>query len=62
MRQRGWSCQRPARRAVERDDGAVGVWRRETWPRETWPRAKKSLRPQGPGSSSRTRPGLSDGP
>ncbi|WP_241883020.1 winged helix-turn-helix domain-containing protein [Frankia sp. KB5] len=57
MRRRGWSCQRPARRAVERDDGAVGVW-----PRETWPRAKKSLRPQGPGSSSRTRPGLSDGP
>lgn len=29
LRRRGWSCQRPARRAVERDDGAVAVWRRE---------------------------------
>ena len=52
LRRRGWSCQRPARRAVERDDGAVEVWRREAWPR-----AKRSPRSRGPGSSSRTRPG-----
>ncbi|WP_322761412.1 winged helix-turn-helix domain-containing protein, partial [Frankia sp. Cr2] len=57
LRRRGWSCQLPARRAVERDDGEVAVWRREVWRREVWPRVKKSPRSPGPGSSSRTRPG-----
>jgi transposase len=52
LRRRGWSCQLPARRAVERGDGAVEVWRREAWTR-----VKRSPRSQGPGSSSRTRPG-----
>lgn len=33
LRRRGWSCQRPARRAVEREDGAVAVWRGEVWER-----------------------------
>ncbi|MFE6727182.1 winged helix-turn-helix domain-containing protein [Streptomyces californicus] len=28
----GWSCQVPARRAMERDDGAVAGWAREVWP------------------------------
>lgn len=28
----GFSCQRPERRAVERDDGQVRQWRRKTWP------------------------------
>jgi transposase len=29
----GWSCQVPARRAVERDDDAVAGWVKEVWPR-----------------------------
>lgn len=28
----GWSCQRPARRAVERNDEAVAHWVKNTWP------------------------------
>jgi transposase len=51
LRRRGWSCQLGARRAIERDDGAVEVWRKETWPRVKEPR-----RPSAAGSSSRTRP------
>jgi transposase len=51
LRRRGWSCQLGARRAVERDDGAIEVWRKEAWPGVKEPR-----RPSAPGSSSRTRP------
>ncbi|MER5959437.1 winged helix-turn-helix domain-containing protein [Streptomyces sp. NPDC001893] len=29
----GWSCQVPARRAIERDDEAVAGWVKEVWPR-----------------------------
>src|SRR5215472_15637140 len=29
LRRRGWSCQLGARRAIERDDGAVEVWKKE---------------------------------
>ena len=29
----GWSRQRPARRAVERDDEAIARWVAEDWPR-----------------------------
>jgi hypothetical protein len=36
----GWSCQVPARRAVERDDEAVAGW-----VKEVWPRAEGSWRP-----------------
>ena len=28
----GWSCQRPERRAVERDEPAIRRWKRVTWP------------------------------
>lgn len=28
----GWSCQKPERRARERDEGAIASWRREVWP------------------------------
>ncbi|WVS81273.1 winged helix-turn-helix domain-containing protein [Streptomyces sp. SS162] len=28
----GWSCQVPARRAIERDDDAVAGWVKEVWP------------------------------
>jgi len=40
--QLGWSRQRPARQAVERDDAAI-----EQWVRERWPQAKK-----GPGAGA----------
>jgi transposase len=33
MRQLGWSRQRPARRARERDEAAIARWTRTTWPR-----------------------------
>ena len=26
---RGWSCQMGARRAIERDDGAIEVWKKD---------------------------------
>ena len=32
LQRRGWTCQLGARRAIERDDGAVEVWKKETWP------------------------------
>lgn len=46
----GWSVQVPARRAAERDEEAVAVWKDQYWlvikePRRTW----------GPGSASKTR-------
>ncbi|MEU9256305.1 transposase, partial [Streptomyces sp. NPDC048270] len=41
----------PARRALERDEQAV-----ELWKREVWPKVKASRRRGGAGSSSRTRP------
>jgi transposase len=46
----GWSRQRPARRAVERDDEAIA-----TWVKEDWPRIKKARGGAAPGSSLRTR-------
>ncbi|MFI5758871.1 winged helix-turn-helix domain-containing protein [Streptomyces sp. NPDC051569] len=33
LRRHGWSWQQPARRAIERDEHAVGLWRREVRPR-----------------------------
>ena len=33
LRRMGWSCQKPERRARERDDQAIATWRREDWPR-----------------------------
>nr|WP_245687517.1 winged helix-turn-helix domain-containing protein [Peterkaempfera griseoplana] len=52
LRRHGCSWQQPARRAVERDDDAVEVRKKETWPRVRAPR-----RSPAPTSSSRTRPG-----
>lgn len=48
----GWSRQRPARRAVERDDEAIA-----TWVKQEWPRIKKARGAAAPGSSSKTSPG-----
>ncbi|MFF3394766.1 winged helix-turn-helix domain-containing protein [Streptomyces sp. NPDC002669] len=51
LKRHGWSWQAPARRALERDEHAV-----ELWKKEVWPRVKGSRRRAVPGSSSRTRP------
>jgi transposase len=45
----GWSRQRPARRAVERDDEAL-----DAWVKQRWPQIKKTPGDGGPGSSSKT--------
>ncbi|MDQ1005798.1 transposase [Streptomyces sp. V4I23] len=47
LKRHGWSWQAPARRALERDEHAV-----ELWKKEVWPRVKASRRPVEPGSSS----------
>ncbi|MEV0053162.1 winged helix-turn-helix domain-containing protein [Saccharopolyspora shandongensis] len=46
----GWSRQRPARRAAERDDTAI-----EEWVKVEWPRIKKAPDGEGPGSVSKTK-------
>ncbi|MFE0350191.1 winged helix-turn-helix domain-containing protein [Streptomyces griseoluteus] len=51
LKRHGWSCQVPARRAVERDGAAVAGWVKETWPHVQGP-----WRHSTPGSSSKTRP------
>ncbi|MFE9797214.1 winged helix-turn-helix domain-containing protein [Streptomyces goshikiensis] len=51
LRRHGWSWQAPSRRAMERDEHAV-----ELWKKEVWPRVKASRRRVGAGSSSRTKP------
>lgn len=33
LRSMGWSCQKPERRARERDEQAIAYWRRHDWPR-----------------------------
>lgn len=50
MRALGWSCQKPERRALERDEEGI-----ERWRRETWPEVKKTPRGWVPISSSRTK-------
>lgn len=49
LREMGWSRQRPARRAVERDDDAIA-----NWVKKEWPRVKKTPGAAMPGSASRT--------
>lgn len=48
--QRGWSCQRPTGRAVERDEAAI-----RTWKRVTWPALKKKPKKRGGRSSASTK-------
>lgn len=50
LRKLGWTRQKPARRAAERNQEAI-----ETWVRERWPELKKTPDEITPGSSSRTR-------
>ncbi|RCG31783.1 winged helix-turn-helix domain-containing protein [Sphaerisporangium album] len=47
----GYSCQVPARRALERDEAAVTGWVKEAWPSVEDPRRRSA-----PVSSSKTRP------
>jgi transposase len=48
----GWTRQRPARRAVERNEEAIA-----TWVKEDWPRIKKAPGAAAPGSASKTKAG-----
>jgi transposase len=50
MRRHGWSCQVPVRQAMERDEGAIAVWKQEVWPQIKAPPATWA-----PTSASRTR-------
>jgi transposase len=52
LRRHGWSCQVPARQALERDEDAVAGWKAEVWPDRKAPRATWV-----PSSASRTRRG-----
>jgi Winged helix-turn helix len=47
----GWSVPVPARRAAERNEEQIGVWREQTWPE-----IKERRRTWAPGWSSRTSP------
>lgn len=51
LKRHGWTCQTPARRAIERDQAAVSGWMKETWPQVEAPRRRS-----GHGSSSKTKP------
>ena len=51
LRELGWSRQRPARRAVERDEEAIAGWIKQDWPR-----VKKARGAATRGSSSKTNP------
>jgi transposase len=53
----GWTRQRPARRAVERDDDAVA-----RWVAPDWPRIKRGPADAEPGSSSKTNRGSRSSP
>ena len=48
----GWSRQRPARRALERNEEAIAAW-----VKRDWPRIKKAPGAAAPGSASKTRAG-----
>jgi transposase len=50
LRRLGWSWQKPARRAIERDEPAIA-----RWAREEWPAIKNSPAGSRLGSSSRMR-------
>jgi len=53
----GWSRQRPARRAKERDDEAIA-----RWVKQDWPRIKRGLDAAERGSASKTSRGSASSP
>lgn len=52
MRRHGWSAQVPLRRALERDEESIEVWKEVVWPQIKGPRSTWA-----PRSASKTRPG-----
>ena len=50
----GWSCQKPERRALQRNDDAIAEWKQRDWPR-----IKKTPRGWAPISPLSTNPGSS---
>jgi putative transposase len=50
LKRHGWTCQVPVRRAVERDEAAIEVWKEQVWPE-----VKEWRRTWAPTSASRTR-------
>ena len=50
LRRLGWSCQCPAGRAMERDEGKIGQWKQKRWPE-----IKKKPRKSGARSFSSTK-------
>ncbi|WP_455680901.1 helix-turn-helix domain-containing protein [Streptomyces griseorubiginosus] len=48
LKRHGWSCQGPARRAIERDEAAVAGWVKESWPDVEGPWRRST-----PGSSAK---------
>lgn len=50
LRRLGWSCQKPARRALERDEAKIRHWKRYRWPA-----LKKKPAARGEPSSSSTK-------
>lgn len=52
LRQLGWSCQKPARRALERDEKKIRAWKQRRWPA-----IKKKPANSGAPSSSSTKAG-----
>src|SRR5579863_2446986 len=50
LRRMGWSCQRPAGRALERDEAAIRRWKKQRWPE-----LKKKPKKKGELSSSSTK-------
>jgi transposase len=57
LRKLGWALQRPARRARERDEPAIQVWKTRRWAQ-----LKKTPGADARGSSSRTRAGFLSNP
>ena len=54
LRRHGWSAQVPLRRAIERDEEAIEVWKSGVWPevkglRRTWARTSASRTRQARG-------------
>jgi transposase len=50
LRQLGWSCQRPAGRALERNEQKIQLWKQQRWPE-----LKKRPKPKAGRSSSSTK-------
>ncbi|GHD58129.1 hypothetical protein GCM10010317_046870 [Streptomyces mirabilis] len=40
LHRHGWSWQSPAHRALERDEQAVGLWKKDVWPQAEWLRRR----------------------